>query len=923
MNSHSVPHTRFFVALFLALCLVRIWTTPLFAGGSGANVAVIVNADSWASMTIANEYIALRDIPPVNVVYLRNVPGFETTSINNFREKILDPALLTLEQRGLGSQIDYLVYSADFPYGANVSADIGQTRVPQYVTKFGSLTGLTFLCQLVRAESLAYLDVNSNRYFRAADTVNAGAEFANDEEAVQKTTTAIELANQGKHSQALEIFQGLAKQYPQSVLTAYNLACCEANLDHPAQAIKHLEKAIALGWWNVQHTQSDPDLASLRDRADFKRLIAKMESQVINVAETRGFRTMYSWDENYEPSTTRQGPRYLISSMLAATSGRGMSVNEALNALRRAKSADGTKPNGTVYFMNNDNVRAKTREWAFESAVSLLKDEGVAAKIISNGKILPHDKQPVAGLMAGYAAFSLHKWENPVLPGAFCEHLTSYGGVLAQGANQMPITKWMAAGAAGTAGAVTEPYALQWKFPTPFVHVHYARGCTLGEAYYQSVQMPYQLLLMGDPLCAPWATPPEFEVTGLDNGQTVKGRVTIAPKAKTGSEISQFEVYVDGRRVKFIKNSDVYELDTSRLPDGYHEARVIAVEDTKIETRAVQTIPFTVSNRDRAVKLTTNQAGAAFGDMLQFEVAAKGADKVVLAHNGRALAELKAQGDKVEGTIEIPSNMLGLGEVQILALATYENNDQQRAISKPVKVTLYPPKAMLGVAKPRGELFEGIKITNAKSKSSNIAGLNAKEWQKTAAVGDGAFTIEAFLNVPQDDLYQFQLRSDSKVQIQVDGQAMTRADGEGGDGQWKYAPLNLKRGWHKLLVKVAEKDGEDKPGGFDGRVDIRFGGQGTVQPERHILPYCEGVDAICRKTPLRHPHLVAHVQRLLDQGQQHVGIKRLAEKEVAAGRASLANNARAAQVTENNHGNAARGGVFSQLRANMHAIGVG
>ena len=42
----------------------------LLAGGGAENVVVVVNEDSWASMTVANEFIFLRKIPSINVIYL-------------------------------------------------------------------------------------------------------------------------------------------------------------------------------------------------------------------------------------------------------------------------------------------------------------------------------------------------------------------------------------------------------------------------------------------------------------------------------------------------------------------------------------------------------------------------------------------------------------------------------------------------------------------------------------------------------------------------------------------------------------------------------------------------------------------------------------------------------------------------------------
>ena len=86
---------------------------------------------------------------------------------------------------------------------------------------------------------------------------------------------------------------------------------------------------------------------------------------------------------------------------------------------------------------------------------------------------------------------------------------------MSSGASQTPLSEFLRYGAAGASGTVTEPYAIAEKFPHPMLQVHYARGCTLAEAFYQSVCGPYQLLIVGDPLCRPWANIPKVTVAGL------------------------------------------------------------------------------------------------------------------------------------------------------------------------------------------------------------------------------------------------------------------------------------------------------------------------------------------------------------------------------------------------------------------------
>lgn len=91
------------------------------------------------------------------------------------------------------------------------------------------------------------------------------------------------------------------------------------------------------------------------------------------------------------------------------------------------------------------------------------------------------------------------------LPGAVADHLTSYGGVLPDGAGQMPATAWIVAGATGSYGTVEEPCNYLQKFPRASVLARrYGRGEALIEAYWKSVQWPGQGLFVGDPLARPW-----------------------------------------------------------------------------------------------------------------------------------------------------------------------------------------------------------------------------------------------------------------------------------------------------------------------------------------------------------------------------------------------------------------------------------
>src|SRR5437667_3414631 len=92
-----------------ALSLFCAQTAPLWAGGSGLNVAVVVNQNSTNSVQLGNYFCEQRQVPPQNLLRATNFESsggnIEWTSIT-FAEVILNPLLAMLAARQLTNQID-------------------------------------------------------------------------------------------------------------------------------------------------------------------------------------------------------------------------------------------------------------------------------------------------------------------------------------------------------------------------------------------------------------------------------------------------------------------------------------------------------------------------------------------------------------------------------------------------------------------------------------------------------------------------------------------------------------------------------------------------------------------------------------------------------------------------------------------------
>jgi len=121
-----------------------------WAGGGPENVLLIVNVNSADSKTIANHYVAVRGIPASNVVYVDWRGGKEVCQGLQFWSKILRPAIETMDDRRLGAQIDYIVYSAGIPTSVGFQSLFPEEKFSKAFHPVGSTNGITYLWRFLR-----------------------------------------------------------------------------------------------------------------------------------------------------------------------------------------------------------------------------------------------------------------------------------------------------------------------------------------------------------------------------------------------------------------------------------------------------------------------------------------------------------------------------------------------------------------------------------------------------------------------------------------------------------------------------------------------------------------------------------------------------------------------------------------------------
>ena len=85
-----------------------------------------------------------------------------------------------------------------------------------------------------------------------------------------------------QYREAIALYKRVVEDYPnarEAVPAAYNIACAFALLGEKKEALDWLDKAVGLGWDNLEHTEQDPDLESVRGEARFRKVLEKLKSE--------------------------------------------------------------------------------------------------------------------------------------------------------------------------------------------------------------------------------------------------------------------------------------------------------------------------------------------------------------------------------------------------------------------------------------------------------------------------------------------------------------------------------------------------------------------------------------------------------------------------------------------------------------------
>jgi hypothetical protein len=643
---------------------------------------------------VANWYQRLRQIPDGNVLFLPGIPRRHTMTWEECRELVLKPLVKTVEDRKLGPQIDYVVYSSGFPTRVTIMehfeklSAIVEKENPGAKARLGdvygagaSLTSVTWSLSQALGEDPGYMSMTANHYYRK--TVEEAQQQVFGGEAQAQFDESGKALSRREYDRVIELLEPLAAAHPVQMFVHYRLALAWGGKGDAEKTAKYLIQAARAGWCYRKQTRESPHLTSVIDSPLVAGLVERLPDEPFEFLPTMGFASRFRWGPGGTiNSTPDQGFSYLLCIMLGMNWDHGNSEQEIIDSLRASAAADGTRPDGIFFFCNTSDVRAKTRVPAFKAAIDRLEGLGLRAEEILTA--MPQGKK-VTGLVMGEADFNWKLARCEIQPGAICESLTSFGGDFTN-PGQTKLTEFIRYGAAASSGTITEPLAIPNKFPHPLMHVHYARGCTLAESYYQSLAAPFQLLIVGDALCRPWARPPVIQASGLEADATVKGNVKVTVTAADGSPpVGGLEVYLDGQLAVRHPGLQEIRFDASRMADGHHELRIVAVDTTPIQTRGRVVIPFEVDNAGQRVGVSCAQPEIDVDSRFSFQVSSNVGNAVELLHAGELIGKL----DQAAGEIQVEAVRIGRGPATVVAVA---RDEKGRAVSSmPLPITIRGP----------------------------------------------------------------------------------------------------------------------------------------------------------------------------------------------------------------------------------------
>jgi uncharacterized protein (TIGR03790 family) len=275
-------------------------------------------------------------------------------------------------------------------------------------------------------------------------------------------------------------------------------------------------------------------------------------SRLGNGSDSFGVTNSYAASEAVFRQVTPIGaPGYsFLATMITAGS-----LTQAEQLVDQGVASDGTFPQPPVILAKSSDSSRNIRYPYFDNAIFNINILGISTILRTNSDLVSWPNGCL-GYETGLAQFSVPP--GTFVPGAMADSLTSFGGIIFGANTQTNLLAFINAGAAGSYGTVAEPNNDTQKFPNPQVYFYQARGFSLAESYYQSVNVPYLGLTVAEPLAAPFAGAGYGEwSTNLLPNSVLSGTSMLSAQffaRDAGHPLEQVDLFVDGNYFSTLTN---------------------------------------------------------------------------------------------------------------------------------------------------------------------------------------------------------------------------------------------------------------------------------------------------------------------------------------------------------------------------------
>jgi len=278
--------------------------------------------------------------------------------------------------------------------------------------------------------------------------------------------------------------------------------------------------------------------------------------------------------------------------------------------------SDATFPTQTVVLAKTSDPARNVRFVSFDNAIFNTRLRGNYSVIRTNSDS-PLGQTNLLGYQTGLYQFAIGP--NVFVPGAMADSLTSYGGLILVPNDHTTLLALINAGAAASYGTVIEPCNYLEKFPDPQNYFYQARGFNLAESYYQSLANPYQGLLVGEPLAAPFARPGSGAWGNLPTNSVLTGTTNLTLHFTANDRahpLQQVDLFVDGNYFQTLTNlspqaGDQLQLAVNGVATNFTVTAGASIKSVASNLTAVLDAPaFT-----NAAKITAT----AYGDRIELQ----------------------------------------------------------------------------------------------------------------------------------------------------------------------------------------------------------------------------------------------------------------------------------------------------------------